>query len=181
MTLPTIVQAKPFKTSPPKGSNPKASPLKALPPLGSNPKALPNGGSNPKSRYWRKSPPKKGSSLKKENNLPLSQKDWTNMGLKSFRTERPVLDHMGSFEFTTQRVVARSEEGIHTATEQAKRLAKVAIGCEVILDCQVTRGKDGLFHGVITHPTLVSAAMRNRLPSVRAEIAAMQPILPPIM
>lgn len=176
MTLPTIVQAKPFKASPPKGSNPKASPSKALPPLGSNPKALPNGGSNPKSRYWRKSPPKKGSSLKKENNLPLSQKDWTNMGHMSFRTEcPPKLDHMGSFEFTKQHVVARTEKGIHEAEEQAKRLAKV------VLDCQVTRGKDGLFHGVITHPTLVSSAMRNRLPSVRAEIAAMQPILPPIM
>jgi hypothetical protein len=86
-----------------------------------------------------------------------------------------------SFEITRQRVVARTEEGIQEANEQARRLVKVALGCEVVLDCQVTRGKDGLFHGVITHPTLVSAAMRNRLPSVRAEIAAMQPILPPIM
>lgn len=126
----------------------------------------------------RKSPPKTTPPKKEErvNPLPLSQGDWSNMGQMSFRAEGPPkLAQMGSFEFTTQHVVAITEKGIHAATEQAKRLAKV------VLDCQVTRGKDGLFHGVITHPTLVSSAMRNRLPSVRAEIAAMQPILPPIM
>jgi hypothetical protein len=170
MSLPTIVQAKPFKASPPKASPQKASPSNALPPLGSN----------PKSRYWRK--PKKTDGSPKKANIQLAQANWVNMRQESFRTEFPTkFKRMGSFEFTTQHVVARSEEGIHTATEQAKRLAKVALGCEVILECQVSRGKDGLFHGVITHPTLVSAAMRNRLPSVRAEIAAMQPILPPIV